>query len=168
MKRVVVDMGFDIRQCIAADAPQIAVLFFDTIHSVNLGDYTQEQVDAWAPPVSGCELTERIAHFSRSLETSLSYVADREGMVIGFANIMETGHLDWMYVHKDYQRQGVASGLLKKLEKEALQIGLKAIWADVSITAQPFFARHGYQTVQKQTVTVRNVSMNNFKMTKTL
>src|SRR5437879_3219575 len=31
------------------DAEAIARLFHDTIRIVNLGDYTQEQVEAWAP-----------------------------------------------------------------------------------------------------------------------
>ena len=31
------------------DAQQIAQIYYNTIHKVNTKDYTQEQVDAWAP-----------------------------------------------------------------------------------------------------------------------
>jgi hypothetical protein len=33
------------------DAPEIVRLFYETIRSVNLADYSQEQVEAWAPEV---------------------------------------------------------------------------------------------------------------------
>lgn len=160
-------VAFEIREFRDSDGEQIATLFFDTIHSINLPDYSQEQVDAWAPPSLGQEeQEERIARFTRSLGECLSYVADHDGVVIGFADITENGYLDWMYVHRDYQRQGVASALLKRLEEEVIQLGIRQIWADVSITAKPFFERQGYKTVRPQTVKVRGVSMNNFKMAK--
>jgi putative acetyltransferase len=73
-----------------------------------------------------------------------------------------------MYVHKDYQGQGVASNLLQILQDEAIRLGVKRIWANVSITAKPFFERYGFVTVQPQTVQVRGVSMNNFRMEKAL
>ena len=38
-----------IRRFQLSDAEQIAQLFHNTIRSVNLGDYTEEQLKAWAP-----------------------------------------------------------------------------------------------------------------------
>lgn len=32
-----------------SDGDAMAALFYDTVHSVNAGDYTKEQLDAWAP-----------------------------------------------------------------------------------------------------------------------
>lgn len=31
------------------DMPDMAILFYDTVHSVNAVDYSKEQLDAWAP-----------------------------------------------------------------------------------------------------------------------
>lgn len=159
-------MSFVIRKFEDADTKQIAALFYDTIHSINLQDYTQEQAEAWAPQLSGIEQEERVKRFAQSLGECISYVADNDGIIIGFADITENGYLDFMYVHKDHQRQGVASALLSILEEEAIQLGVQRIWANVSITAKPFFERHGFVTVQLQTVNVRGVCMNNFKMEK--
>ena len=36
-------------------------------------------------------------------------------MIIGFGDIAQMGYLDRLYVHEDYQRQGVASGLWGQL-----------------------------------------------------
>ncbi len=159
-------VSFVIRKFQETDAQQIATLFHDTVHSVNVRDYSKEQVDAWAPRVSGSEQQARVARFNKSLGACISYVADQEGVILGFADLSEQGYLDFLYVHKDYQRQGVASALLNLLEGEAHQRGLKQIWANVSITAKPFFEGHGYGMIQPQTVKVGGVSMQNFKMAK--
>lgn len=31
-----------------ADCRELAKLFYDTVHTINAGDYTEEQLDAWA------------------------------------------------------------------------------------------------------------------------
>lgn len=38
----------EIREYRTEDCPQLARLFYDTVHSINTRDYTKEQVDAWA------------------------------------------------------------------------------------------------------------------------
>ena len=40
-----------IRDYRSEDAPAIVRLFYETIHTVNLADYTAEQAAAWAPEV---------------------------------------------------------------------------------------------------------------------
>ena len=37
-----------IRRYQASDCEETAELFYDTVHCVNAGDYTKEQLDAWA------------------------------------------------------------------------------------------------------------------------
>ena len=40
-----------IRYYEAGDAPEIVRLFFETVRSVNRADYSDEQLEAWAPGV---------------------------------------------------------------------------------------------------------------------
>ena len=37
-----------IREYTPSDLPEIAQLFYDTVHTVNAADYDDEQLDAWA------------------------------------------------------------------------------------------------------------------------
>ena len=37
-----------IRRYTPEDLPQIAELFYNTVHTVNARDYTREQLDVWA------------------------------------------------------------------------------------------------------------------------
>ena len=75
----------------------------------------------------------------------------------------ETGYLDRLYVHKDYQGQGIASAICDELERFAAG---KKITTHASITAKPFFQHHGYCVVREQKVIRRGVALTNFVMEK--
>jgi len=62
------------------------------------------------------------------------------------------GYLDRLYTHKDYQRQGIATALVIKLESEARKIRLSEIHTEASVTARPFFEIHGYEVMRAQSV----------------
>jgi putative acetyltransferase len=159
-------MSYVIREFRESDGMQIATLFYETVHTVNAQDYTEEQVNAWAPRLSGSEADKRVKRFVQSLRQHISYVADKNGIVIGFADISQDGYIDYMYVHKDYQRQGVASALLRTLEAAVIPFGVQRVWANVSITARPFFEHYGYAAVQSQIVQLGGVYLSNFRMEK--
>lgn len=79
-----------------------------------------------------------------------------------------TGHLNRLYVHKDFQGKGIATALVKALEAEAIKLNLRKISTEASITAQPFFEKRGHQTVCAQLVERKGVQLRNFKMMKNL
>ena len=82
-------------------------------------------------------------------------------IVIGFADMDRSGYLDRLYVHKDHQRQGVASALCDRLEKE---IEADRYLTHASITARPFFEKRGYKTVREQQVERNGVLLTNYVM----
>jgi len=149
-----------IRRYRASDQSQVGQLFYDTVHTINRRDYTQEQVDASAPEACRSGL-------SRSLENSHAYVAEINGQIVGFGDITSEGTLDRLYVHKDFQRRGIASKLLEALEAKARELHLTEIHTESSITAKPFFLAKGYQVKEEQVKMVKGVPFINFKMYKT-
>jgi N-acetylglutamate synthase-like GNAT family acetyltransferase len=52
------------------------------------------------------------------------------------------------------------------IEKEAKEKLLPRIYAEVSITAKPFFITKGFEVVKQQTVQIRGVNLINFIMEK--
>jgi len=52
--------------------------------------------------------------------------------------------LDFMYVHKDYLRRGIANALFKALKKENMHRGCKSLNVHVSITTM-LFLKHGFE-----------------------
>jgi N-acetylglutamate synthase-like GNAT family acetyltransferase len=151
-----------IRPYIAADTAQIITLFYDTIHHINIRDYTLEQVNAWAPKDMNQEL------WAENLSRSLTYVAEADDQIIGFTNFETNGHLDCFYCHKDFQRVGVGSQLLATVEATARSLNLQTLFTEASITARPFFEANGFQVVNPQIVERRGQVFRNFVMEKKL
>ncbi|MEG0380890.1 MAG: GNAT family N-acetyltransferase, partial [Kurthia sp.] len=85
-----------------------------------------------------------------------------------FADLTLDGYIDRIYVHKDYQNQKIASQLLEKLEGEAYQLGLMNLETDASVTALPFFSKHGFQIRSENIVMRKNVQLPNYSMYKEL
>ncbi|MDX2232114.1 MAG: GNAT family N-acetyltransferase [Leptolyngbyaceae cyanobacterium bins.349] len=144
------------------DADQIAQLFHDTIRTVNRQDYTPEQVAAWAP--DNIHFQDWTAFCTRPI----TLVADDAGTIAGFATLEPNGYLNCFYCHTQYQRRGVGSQLYTALETRALALGCDRLFTAASITAKPFFQRHGFTVIQEQTVTRRGVHFINFQMEKWL
>lgn len=151
-----------IRDYRRSDAAAITQLFYETIHSVNLEDYSERQVEAWAPEVPEVE-----AWHSRMIQRT-TLVAEETGQVMAFAELESDGHLDMFYCRHDIIGRGVGRSLYQAVETRALGMGLGRIFTEASITARPFFARCGFSMVQEQTFVRRGAEMRNFRMEKLL
>jgi putative acetyltransferase len=145
-----------------ADAYQIVHLFFNTIHLINRQDYTEAQVNAWAPYVP------EPAHWQKRSLSRQIFVADEEGTIVGFAEFETNGHIDCFYCHHAYQGRGVGRQLLQRIEQEARSLHLPQLFTEASITAQPFFLRMGFHTLQMNRLIRRGVELTNFSMAKEL
>ena len=84
---------------------------------------------------------------------------------MGFGDIDQTGYLDRLYIHKDYQGKGIAKALCDMLEDYPKT---EKITVHASITAKGFFEKRGYKTVKEQTVVRGGISLTNFVMEKVL
>lgn len=148
-----------IRGYLPSDCTQIAKLFYDTVHSVNAADYTREQLDAWADGHVDSEA------WDNSFREHFTLVACDGKEIVGFADMDENGYLDRLYVHRDYQRKGVASSLLRELSQN---VKTDEITTYASITARPFFEKMGYRVVRENIVERKGVSLINYFMVKKL
>ena len=133
-----------IRSYRLSDLPALITVYRDAVHHGAAGDYSPEELAAWAPEsVDAGVWAERLSeHKSR--------VAERAGEVIGFAEMTEGGHLAMLYVHSDHHRGGIASALLSHLEVAASLRGIAEITTESSRTALPFFEQHGYRLIEAQ------------------
>lgn len=145
-----------IRKYRPQDAAALAELFYQTVHAVNAEDYTPLQLDAWAPKRRDMDA------WNRSFLEHSTYIAVLGADIVGFGDIDETGYLDRLYVHKDYQHMGVASALCDRLEKETNV----PIYTHASVTARPFFEKRGYRMAGEQQVERKGVFLKNYVMKK--
>lgn len=144
-----------IRPFIVPDASQIAQLFHDTVRYVNIRDYSESQVQAWAPD------NIHFRDWQKVCSEKHTFIAEENGKITGFAELDKDGHIDCFYCHKNYQRKGIGQLLFQSLEKKAQNLGLKKLYAEVSITAKPFFHKIGFVEVRKQHVYTRGETFVN-------
>ncbi len=148
----------EIRKYQEEDLEEIVQLFYETVRTINRRDYSQEQVEVWS---NRCvHLRENGAFFERLY----TIVAVEGKQIIGYGNIHKTGYLDHLFVHKDFQNQGVATAICDELEAHVKETGIEKIRVHASITAKPFFERRGYEVKKEQQVELAGVKLTNYVM----
>lgn len=146
-----------IRKYEVSDCKYITQLFYDTVHCVNAKDYTKEQLDVWA--TGKVDLDE----WNKSLSEHYSVVAVEDNKIVGFGDIDQTGYLDRLYVHKDYQHIGIATAICDELENA---VTAERIETHASITAKQFFTGRGYKVIKEQAVVRQGIVLKNYVMEK--
>ena len=148
----------ELRKYRPQDCAEITRLFYDTVHTVNAADYTEEQLDAWADGQVDLE------KWNASFLEHDTLVAVEGETIVGFGDMDSTGYFDRLYVHRDFQGRGVATSIAHALEGFAHGLGAQRVTVHASRTARPFFERRGYRMLYAQQVERRGVLLENFAM----
>lgn len=149
-----------IRRYHARDLTATINLFKEAVASINIRHYTPEQIAVWT------DINEN--KWQEELEKNISFIAELDSIIIGFADMTHKGYLDRLYVHKNYQLRGIALRLIKAIEKEARTLGLTSIYTYCSITAKIPAERVGFKLVQEQSVERKGLKLINYYMEKKL
>ena len=173
-------MSMVLRPYAPSDCQALAELFHHTVHTVNAGDYTPEQLDAWSPGAVDLE------GWNRSFLEHHTLVAEESGRIVGFGDMDGTGYLDRLYVHRDHQGKGIGRALCDCMEQWYREKGMAGdrdgsphevtsdtatshrVTTHASITARPFFEQRGYRVVKEQQVERRGQMLTNYVMVKDL
>lgn len=150
-----------LREYKQTDIDEITQLFYETIHAINAKDYEKNQLDVWATGQLDKDT------WNNSLSKHYTIVAEIGGKIVGFGDL-DNAYLDRLFVHKDYQRLGIATAITEKLEQEATNNGQTTITTHASITAKPFFDKRNYNEIREQQVERSGVLLTNFVMEKQL
>ncbi len=138
------------------DCKEVTELFYNTIHLINVRDYSKEQVDAWANGKLD------LAKWNQSFLKNYCIVAIDEGKIVGFGDIDDKAYLDHLYVHAAYQGKGIGTAICAALEAKVRG----DVLTHSSITARTFFERRGYRLIKEQEVLRDGVWLKNFVMKK--
>ena len=153
---------FIVRPRMDADAPSLAEIFRRSIREVASQHYRPAQIEAW---VRFADETEAWHQRMRSRQV---WVAESDGKPLGFIQLEPPDHIDLTYVHPEYQRRGIASALVAKVESVARANRVALLLVEASITSRPFFAACGFEIIAPQIVTARGQDFLNYRMRKVL
>lgn len=151
------------RIALDTDKIELRSLYRNTVLTINRCDYSQEEVEDWA------SCGDDLSKIGEMIKTHYFIVAvDQLSQIVGFSSITPRGYLHSMFVHKDFQGKGVATILLKEIERYAVSVGITRITSEVSITARPFFEKRGYMVEVEQKRRANQLCLTNYWMAKEL
>ena len=150
---------FTIREAQQTDTIALKELFQNTVLAVNSKDYSQAEVEDWA------SCGDDLSNIEEMIKTHYFIVAvNQQSQIVGFSSITPQGYLHSMFVHKDFQGEGIATMLLEEIERYAITAGITRITSEVSLTARPFFEKKGYIVKEEQKRKANQLSLTNFWM----
>lgn len=149
-----------IRHARLNDLSAMQKLFVGTIENICCKDYSPEQIKVWTSSI------ENVKRWNDKMMNQYFLIAEIGNKIVGYASLENNDTLDLMYVHKDYQRQGIADKLYSEIEAKAIKHGTTLLTSDVSITARQFFKNKGFKIIEKQVNNIKGVEVINFKMIK--
>lgn len=151
-----------IRKTTTDDIITVTRIHRNTIRAVNSKDYIKADIAAWSGRISAQWLRE---HF----DTEQRYVAIIGHDIVGFINLSKNGkELNALYVRQGYIGRGVGSALMKKAEHIIRQSNAKKITIEATITARPFYEKHGFRVLKSMRVELGGRKISVFKMVKNI
>lgn len=82
------------------------------------------------------------------LSASHTFVDEKDGVIRGFASVMENGYIGAVFVAKDFQKQGIGGNLIYFLQKLFPVLNLK-VYAK-NLRAVGFYRRHGFKILMSE------------------
>ena len=147
-----------IRRYRQGEEPALFEVYYSAIHLVASREYTTEQVHAWAPRDLAPEL------WKNRIRGINPFVAELNEQVVGYADVQPNGYIDHFFVSGMHPRQGIGSLLMKRILEEAKSLELRELTSDVSMTAQPFFKKYGFEVVEQRYPERRGIVIPNALM----
>jgi len=154
--------SISLRAANLSDLPEIQKLFVETIMAICKGNYSPEQLAVW------CYAAKNTERWANKINRHYFLIAELDNKMIGFASLDDNDYVDLLFVHKDYQRRGIADKLYSDIEKEGIRRKITLLHANVSITAKSFFENKAFKTVKEQKNIKEGVEIINYKMEKAI
>ena len=142
------------------DLESILQLFYDTVHQINQKDYF--------PRYSLVSSTYDKERWEALLQKNYVVIVEINQEIVGFGDLNSECYLEHLFVHKDFQRQKIASTIVEIIEQRAIRLDMETIYTESSITARPFFERMGYEVLVEQNKLHNGQRFINYVMKKNL
>jgi putative acetyltransferase len=154
--------AMQIRSFREGDAPVLRAVFYSSVHELARQHYRREQLNAWAPRAYDA------AQWAERLRGNQPFIAEIGGRIAGFADLQASGYIDHFFVAGAFAGQGAARALMAQIHDAAARRGITELFANVSLTAESFFAKNGFVVEARQRSELRGVVLANARMRKTL
>lgn len=109
----------------------------------------------------------RVLRFQPGDEPALFVVHGGDG-IVGYADLQADGLIDHFFVSGHHPGCGIGAVLMQRIHEEADLRGLVELHAHVSLSAEAFFRRSGFEVVERRMPVRRGIALPNALMRKRL
>ncbi|MFN8256116.1 MAG: GNAT family N-acetyltransferase [Bacteroidales bacterium] len=155
-------MRFEISKVSMKDVDELMEVFRGSVSTVCKNDYSPLQISAWLEAAANKD------KWINRINSQYFIKAENGDGILGFGSLQNNDYIDLLYVHKDFQRKGIAGEIFRHLEAVALKNGSSLLKSDVSKTARQFFLNTGFKVVSENVQRIGNVDIANYTMIKML
>jgi putative acetyltransferase len=145
-----------------ADLPALADLYRQTVLVHAPTYYTPEQTQAWAA------FAEDLPHFSQLIFQATTFVLEDATGILGFAGIVDDGHVASVYVRHDCVGQGIGSQLMQIVLDQAQTNGMRRLYGEASEFSLGLFQKFGFQVYDTEVVDRAGVPFQRYLVEKWL
>jgi len=150
----------NLRQITIKDQLELKKVYFDSIQSLDKKIYSERQKRAWSSQAWDNP------NFDKSILKGKGWLLSEEGIIIAFATRYPNNRIALFYCKGEFQRKGIGSKLLHKLEDEAKKEGLESLTTEASLISFELFLKNGWEIIRKEKVTINNIFFERYKMIK--
>jgi putative acetyltransferase len=144
------------------DAQPLATLFRAAILTLAASHYDAAQCQAWA------DVADDLDAFDARLARGVTLVAQIGDEYAAFGQLFPSDHVEMLYVSPAWNRRGLATALIARLEALARDAQAVTLDTDASALARPVFERAGFSLVAQESVRRGSVSLPRFHLCKPL
>ncbi len=147
-----------IRRYRIGEEVELMNIFCSAIRENAKGYYDDRQLAAWAPDDMDPEL------WGQRIKGINPYVVVDGDKILGYADLQDNGYIDHFFVRGGQSKKGIGRLLMNHIIQDAKVKSIPELSSDVSLAAQGFFSRFGFEVIQRKEVEVRGVMLENALM----
>ena len=130
-----------IRKFVPEDAEKLSQLIVRNLRLVNIRDYSKETIEALATYFAPDTIIDLATN-------SYTIVCTHEGHIVGIA-VLDKDRVRNVFVEVEMHKQGVGRLLMAAIEAHAIEINLIKIYLYAGLSAQGFYSKLGYKTINR-------------------
>ena len=150
----------NLRRITNKDQLDLKKVYFNSIQSIDKEIYSEEQKRAWASQAWVNP------NFEKSLTKGKGWLVYINKQIIAFALRHPKNRIALFYCIGGFQRKGLGTRLLHKIQNEAREEGLAFLFTEASLISYKLFLKNDWEIIRKEKVIINNKFFERYKMKK--
>ena len=152
----------NLKQITKEDQMDLKKVYFDSINSIDQGIYTSNQKIDW------CSQAWDNPEFEKSILNGEGWSIIDQKEILAFATRYPKDRLSLIYCKGRAKRQGLGTILIKKIEEDSINDGIKVLRTEASLIGYKLLLKNQWEIIQKEQIIIKESLFDRYKMIKYL